>query len=142
MQVRFLPGTPMRRSRMAVLLFSKKLNLRKFNNYLMSICYNRLDSILNSKHIDKMLSKMISFNRFKVTNIQKCIDKLFNKPNNVTIREFQLVLEYFGYRLSRVKGSHFIFKSNTGEAESIPVHNNKVKKFYIKKMLTKIYGKY
>ncbi len=77
-----------------------------------------------------------------MTNINKRIKKLFESPANVSIQELQIVLEYFGYRLSRINGSHFIFTNPNGTNKSIPVHNNKIKKYYIKDILKTIYGKY
>ncbi len=77
-----------------------------------------------------------------MSNMNKRIGKLFKSPNNTPIRELQIVLEYFGYRLSRINGSHFIFTHPNGTNKSIPVHNNKIKKYYIKDILKTIYGKY
>lgn len=76
-----------------------------------------------------------------MTDINKRIKKLFESPNNVSIQELQIVLEYFGYKLSRIKGSHFIFKKPNSTNKCIPVHNNKVKEYYIKDILKTIYGK-
>ena len=75
-----------------------------------------------------------------MTSINKRIKKLFDSPANVTIQELQIVLEYFGYRLGRVRGSHFIFTHHCRDTQSIPVHNNKIKKSYIKKLLKILYG--
>ncbi|OGJ42075.1 hypothetical protein A3B60_02340 [Candidatus Peregrinibacteria bacterium RIFCSPLOWO2_01_FULL_39_12] len=75
-----------------------------------------------------------------MTNINKRIGKLFKSPNNISIKELHIVLKYFGYKLSRVNGSHFIFKDSKGDTQSIPVHNSKIKKHYIKKLLKIFYG--
>lgn len=75
-----------------------------------------------------------------MTNMNKRIKKLFDSPGNVSIQELQIVLEYFGYKLSRISGSHFIFTHSTKDTQSVPVHSNKIKKFYIKKLLKIIYG--
>lgn len=75
-----------------------------------------------------------------MTNMNKRIRKLFDSPANITIQELQMVLEYFDYKMDRISGSHFIFKSKKGEIYPVPVHNNKVKKYYIKKLLKIIYG--
>lgn len=75
-----------------------------------------------------------------MTNMNKRIKKLFDSPSNVTIQELQIVLEYFGYKLDRIRGSHFIFKHKNGEMHPVPVHNNKIKKHYINKLLKVLYG--
>lgn len=75
-------------------------------------------------------------------NIKKKLDKLTHSPNNVTIHELKAVLEYFGFRLIRINGSHFIFKNQEGISKSVPVHNNKIKPYYIKDILKLIYEKY
>lgn len=75
-----------------------------------------------------------------MTNMNKRIKKLFDSPANVSIRELQIVLEYFGYKLDRIKGSHFVFKSPKGVHKSIPVHNNKIKEYYIRDILKTLYG--
>lgn len=75
-----------------------------------------------------------------MTNMNKRIKKLFESPANVSVQELQMVLEYFGYKLDRINGSHFIFKHKNGEIYPVPVHNNKIKKYYIKKLLKVLYG--
>lgn len=85
---------------------------------------------------------MISSNPSRMTNMNKRIQKLFDSPANITIQELQIVLEYFGYKLDRIRGSHFVFKNPNGTHKSIPVHNNKIKEYYIRDILKIIYGKY
>lgn len=75
-----------------------------------------------------------------MTNMNKRIQKLFDSPANVTIQELQIVLEYFGYKLDRIRGSHFVFKSKSGDVYPVPVHGNKIQKYYIKKLLKVLYG--
>lgn len=40
---------------------------------------------------------------------RKLLEKVINGPNNVRFNEFILLVEAFGFSLSRVSGSHHIF---------------------------------
>ncbi len=65
---------------------------------------------------------------------EKIIERLTNSPQNATFADIRNLLEYEGFYLDRVTGSHHIFKY----AETtfvIPVHNNKVKAIYVRKVL-------
>jgi predicted RNA binding protein YcfA (HicA-like mRNA interferase family) len=42
-------------------------------------------------------------------NIRKLLQKVLNNPRNIRFREMVTLVEAFGFRLSRVKGSHHIF---------------------------------
>jgi predicted RNA binding protein YcfA (HicA-like mRNA interferase family) len=65
---------------------------------------------------------------------EKLIEQITNSPHNATFADIRKLLEYEGFYLDRVTGSHHIFKY----AETtfvIPVHNNKVKAIYVRKVL-------
>jgi predicted RNA binding protein YcfA (HicA-like mRNA interferase family) len=65
---------------------------------------------------------------------EKLIDRLTNSPHNATFSDIRNLLEYEGFHLDKVKGSHHVFKY----AETsfvIPVHNNRVKAIYVRKVL-------
>jgi predicted RNA binding protein YcfA (HicA-like mRNA interferase family) len=65
---------------------------------------------------------------------EKLIERLTNSPQNATFADIRNLLEYEGFYLDRVTGSHHIFKY----AETtfvIPVHNNRVKAIYVRKVL-------
>jgi predicted RNA binding protein YcfA (HicA-like mRNA interferase family) len=65
---------------------------------------------------------------------EKLIERLKNSPQNATFADIHNLLEYEGFYLDRVTGSHHIFKY----AETtfvIPVHNNRVKAIYVRKVL-------
>jgi predicted RNA binding protein YcfA (HicA-like mRNA interferase family) len=44
------------------------------------------------------------------------------------------ILEKKGYKLTRISGSHHIFTRKNSLPVSIPVHNGKVKAFYVKQI--------
>jgi predicted RNA binding protein YcfA (HicA-like mRNA interferase family) len=65
---------------------------------------------------------------------EKLIERLTNSPQNAIFSDIRNLLEYEGFYLDRVKGSHHVFKY----AETtfvIPVHNNRVKAIYVRKVL-------
>ena len=65
---------------------------------------------------------------------EKLIARLTNSLQNATFSDIRNLLEYEGFYLDRVTGSHHIFKY----AETtfvIPVHNNRVKAIYVQKVL-------
>lgn len=41
---------------------------------------------------------------------EKLLEKARRSPTNVTFKELRLLVECFGFRLSRSRGSHFIYK--------------------------------
>lgn len=66
----------------------------------------------------------------------KLLEKIENKVNNTSFGEIKKLLISFGYRLDRVRGSHFVFERNWPTANiSVPSHNNRVKPEYVKKII-------
>lgn len=63
---------------------------------------------------------------------RKSIKKFMAEPAEMRIYEFVRVMEYFGFRHARTKGSHYIFDNSKNAIIVIPVHNNKVTKHYLK----------
>ena len=47
-------------------------------------------------------------------NIEKIIEKMRNQPNGIRHEEAAKVLEFYGYRLDRQKGSHMQFIDTAG----------------------------
>jgi predicted RNA binding protein YcfA (HicA-like mRNA interferase family) len=72
-----------------------------------------------------------------VGNAKKRIEKLFSKKE-AHFTEVKTVLNFLGYKLARVRGSHHIFKDKDGNIIILPVHNNFVKRCYVKEILKKI----
>lgn len=62
-----------------------------------------------------------------------------NKPGEKRFAEVRKVLERAGYRLARVSGSHHLFVKEGTALVSIPVHQGKVKPFYVRQV-AKIVG--
>lgn len=74
---------------------------------------------------------------FFVTKREKLFLKLFRSPQETSLRDIEKVLNCFGYEKARIRGSHHIFRKGNHATIVLPVHNNMIKKTYIKKV-TKI----
>jgi len=72
-----------------------------------------------------------------VINLKKRFSKLCNQKEG-TYREVENILNSAGYHLDRISGSHHIFKRNGKDGICFPVHNNSVKRCYIKTIIQKI----
>ena len=69
----------------------------------------------------------------------KLLELLKNSPNNLTFGDIRKLLELEGFDLDRITGSHHIFKRNE-IVLVIPVHNNRVKSVYVKRVVELIEG--
>jgi len=79
-----------------------------------------------------------------MTNERKRVEKFCNIRGGAEFREAIQVMRMIGYEIIRMHGSHFIFESlihKEAENITIPVHHNKIKKIYVKRIqkLIKLY---
>ncbi|HLA96516.1 MAG TPA: type II toxin-antitoxin system HicA family toxin [Pyrinomonadaceae bacterium] len=65
---------------------------------------------------------------------EKLLDSIRNSPNNVTFAQIRKLLESSGFSLERIGGSHHVFKRGD-TIIPIPVHNNRVKIVYVKRVI-------
>lgn len=65
---------------------------------------------------------------------RKLLDRLKNNPAGATFDDIRSLLLREGFRLDRVSGSHHIFKKS-GITFVIPVHGNRVKSVYVKRVI-------
>ncbi len=65
---------------------------------------------------------------------EKLLETIKNSPNNVTFAQIRKLLENSGFALDRITGSHHVFRRND-IVFAIPVHNNRVKTVYVKRVL-------
>lgn len=72
-----------------------------------------------------------------MAQIDKIIDKMKNAPNGIRPEDAAKVLEYFGYRLDRQKGSHMQFINAKGETVTVP-YRNPLRAVYVKDILRRI----
>ena len=54
-------------------------------------------------------------------------------PREVSFDEISRYLKHYGFLLDRVNGSHHIFKNSEEMSITIPVHNGRIKYYYVKK---------
>lgn len=64
----------------------------------------------------------------------KLIERLKNNPKGATFDDIRRLLLQEGFELDHVTGSHHIFK-RPGITFVIPVHNNRVKSVYVKRVI-------
>ena len=70
----------------------------------------------------------------RVDRSQKILSKLRNSPHNVTFSDIRRLLEEAGFQLTRITGSHHIFQKDD-VIFPIPVHRNRVKVVYVKRVI-------
>jgi predicted RNA binding protein YcfA (HicA-like mRNA interferase family) len=68
---------------------------------------------------------------------RKLIKRLTNNPKEATFDHIRTLLSYAGFKLERVTGSHHIFK-RSGIIFVIPVHANRVKSVYARRVIALI----
>ncbi len=71
-----------------------------------------------------------------MTQKQKLLRKLLSGSNNITFIDMVTIVEAFGFKLSRVNGSHHIFENAAiGEQLNLQNKKGKVKPYQIKQFL-------
>jgi len=72
-----------------------------------------------------------------VTRIKKRFENILNNPTEIKWNELIPVLEYYGLVCEPPSGgSHWtVFHPNFPENITVPVHNNRIKKIYVKKLM-------
>ncbi|HJP94581.1 MAG TPA: type II toxin-antitoxin system HicA family toxin [Pyrinomonadaceae bacterium] len=68
---------------------------------------------------------------------RKLLDRLRNNPKGATFDDIRTLLLQEGFQLDRVAGSHHIFKK-ASVTFVIPVHANRVKSLYLKRVIALI----
>ena len=70
---------------------------------------------------------------------QKLLEKIVRNPNDVRFNEIISLLEAFGFKLKRIKGSHHIFKHpDIPYLINIQNKNGKVKPYQVNQFLNMI----
>ena len=72
-----------------------------------------------------------------MSQIEKLIERMKSQPNGVRPDEAQRVLNAYGYRLDRQRGSHMHFINEDGDVITIP-NKNPLKAIYVKDILERI----
>lgn len=69
--------------------------------------------------------------------VEKIIQKMQSQPNGIRAEEAGKVLNAYGYRLDRRKGSHMHFINDEGDVITIP-DKTPLKAVYVKDILNRI----
>jgi predicted RNA binding protein YcfA (HicA-like mRNA interferase family) len=74
-----------------------------------------------------------------MTKLEKLLKRIENNPKAVTMADLQTLLEAYGFRLARVKGSHYIFEhAGRDETLVIPYRRPYIKASYVKDALARV----
>lgn len=75
-----------------------------------------------------------------MSRIRKRLSKIMNNPNGVKWDELKTICEYYGMIVESPNGgSHFmVYHPNDPEKEMLPppVHDNRIKKVYVKRIIS------
>lgn len=77
-----------------------------------------------------------------MTRKEKRFLKLLRNPHDAAFEEIKTILGNHGYKLERITGSHHIFTKPYCKSYNLPVHNGKIKKLYIKDLMSELYKEY
>jgi predicted RNA binding protein YcfA (HicA-like mRNA interferase family) len=69
-----------------------------------------------------------------MSKLEKLFQRLKNNPKNATFAQIEKLLLQENFILDRIAGSHHIFKRDS-ITFVIPVHKNKVKSVYVKRVI-------
>jgi len=72
-----------------------------------------------------------------MAGIKKIIEKMETQPNGIRMAEADKVLQAYGYRLDRQKGSHRHYINNRGDVITIK-EESQLKAVYVKDILERI----
>ncbi|SDK30942.1 type II toxin-antitoxin system HicA family toxin [Lacicoccus qingdaonensis] len=73
-----------------------------------------------------------------MAGVDKLVEKMKRQPNNIKFSEAEKVLRAYGYELTRIKGSHHIFKNKiSGDRWPLPFQKP-LKPYLIKQLLKRI----
>lgn len=72
-----------------------------------------------------------------MASVEKIIEKMKRQPNGIRIAELDKVLEHYGYRFSRQKGSHRHYINGDGDVITIK-DETPLKAVYVKDVLSRI----
>ena len=70
-----------------------------------------------------------------MSQLEKLIEKMKLQPNGIRPKEAQRVLNAFGYRLDRQRGSHMHFINKVGDVITAP-NKTPIKAVYVKDILS------
>jgi len=72
-----------------------------------------------------------------MASVKKLVEKMTNQPNGIRFDEAEKVLNYYGYKNVRTKGSHHQFRNGSGDLTTVQ-YGNPIDKSYVKDILERI----
>ena len=76
------------------------------------------------------------YNKFKMAKLKKILAKVLAGSKKIAFRDFVLLVEGFGFRLSRVSGSHHIYvHDNVKELVNLQNVKGQVKPYQVKQVM-------
>ena len=76
------------------------------------------------------------YNKFKMAKLKKILAKVLAGSKNIAFRDFVLLVEGFGFRLSRLSGSHHIYvHDNVKELVNLQNVKGQVKPYQVKQVM-------
>jgi len=73
-----------------------------------------------------------------MASVDKIIAKMKRQPNGVRFEEGHKVLQHYGYRHIRTKGSHYQYANEKGELITVKHSTPNIKKSYVVDILERI----
>ncbi|MEC2287305.1 hypothetical protein [Bacillus velezensis] len=73
-----------------------------------------------------------------MSRIEKMFEKITRSPNNTNWHELKTTAEYYGCEVEDGAKHKKVFHSSLDRPITVPVHNNKVKTYYVKKVASLI----
>ncbi len=73
-----------------------------------------------------------------MSSIEKLREKLAHAKGDISLKDVERLLNHCGFYLARIVGSHFHFEKADTPAFIFPVHNGKVKCWYVRLIIKKL----
>ena len=73
-----------------------------------------------------------------MASIRKTVDKMKRQPNGISIEEVDKVLNHYGYKLIKQKGSHMQYRNSNGDKMSIPRRAPTILSCYVNEIIGKL----
>jgi len=73
-----------------------------------------------------------------MASIAKLVVKMKRQPNGIKIDEADRVLQHYGYKLDRQKGSHRQYLNSTGDVITVVDRKPTIKSFYVGEIMSRL----
>ena len=73
-----------------------------------------------------------------MASINKVIDKMKRQPNGISMDEADKVLNHYGYKFIKQRGSHMQYRNSKGDKMSIPRRTPTILSCYVNEIIGKL----